>query len=536
MTREALSWVPDGDGDTEVVATSAGGHDWLASTPVALGLIGLYLTGHLALRWALSPTLGIDDAEQVLFAQQWAFGYRFRQPPLFTWLLMPATWLAGPGVLAVGIVRYGLLALTYLCLYLTARRWIHDRRLAALSVLSFSLIYVFAYYAHHDLTHTTALGAMVALSYYLFDRLARRPTALNYLLLGLCFGLGMLAKWNFVMLALGLPLTCLALTGFRYLILTWKIVLAAVAMVTVATPSALWIFQHGQTALGISADILNQGDAAGGPMAMLEGARALLISTFLFPLPFLPIFLAIFGPSLARGVKHPVPLAKTAVDVRFLGALILIMLGLHALLIPLLGATAFTERWMHPALMVLPLFLFALAERGRPSNRSIAIYLTTIAILVAVAAGARLYRYLEGADQCSKCREFVPFADMAAELRTAGFTRGTIVADGMHMGGNLKMLFSESRVIDPAFPLALWPDVGQQSSDGDGTCLLLWRDDRPDSALRRAVVEDFATTALGVPSNAPRKTGRVEAPLYQSSSRTYALGFHLIRKNTGACR
>ena len=186
--------------------------------------------------------------------------------------------------------------------------------------------------------------------------------------------------------------------------------------------------------------------------------------------------------------------------------------------------------------MVLPLFLFILTERGRPSNRSIAIYLTTIAILVAVAAGARLYRYLEGAEHCSACREFVPFADMAAELRAAGFTRGTIIADGMHMGGNLKMLFSESRVIDPAFPPALWPDVEQRPSGDDGMCLLLWRDDQPDSALRRDVVENFATTALGVPPTAKRRTGRVEAALYRSSSRTYALGFDLIRENAGDCR
>ena len=53
-----------------------------------------------------------------------------------------------------------------------------------------------------------------------------------------------------------------------------------------------------------------------------------------------------------------------ALSPAFLGFLILIVLGLHALLIPAFGAVNFTERWLHPALMSLPIFLFAIAERG----------------------------------------------------------------------------------------------------------------------------------------------------------------------------
>ena len=40
-----------------------------------------------------------------------------------------------------------------------------------------------------------------------------------YLALGLCFGLGMLGKWNFVMFAVALPLACLVHPAYRGLIL-----------------------------------------------------------------------------------------------------------------------------------------------------------------------------------------------------------------------------------------------------------------------------------------------------------------------------
>ena len=57
---------------------------WSTPRNVALILAG-YIALHFALRLVLPPTLGIDDAEQALFAQQWLPSYRYRAPPLFTW-------------------------------------------------------------------------------------------------------------------------------------------------------------------------------------------------------------------------------------------------------------------------------------------------------------------------------------------------------------------------------------------------------------------------------------------------------------------
>jgi hypothetical protein len=261
-----------------------------------------------------------------------------------------------------------------------------------------------------------------------------------------------------------------------------------------------------------------------------------LRSILLFPLPFLPIFLLLFGRSLYAGIAAPAPQGEgtPALPPAFFGSLMLIILALHALLIPMFGAVNFTERWLHPALMGLPIVLFALAERGGITKRQIALCLALIAILVAAAAGARLYRYAEGADDCGRCRDFAPFAELADGLRAAGFSRGTIVADGMPIGGNLKMLFAESRVIDPAFPRAIWPDADDR--DAPGSCLLVWRDDGKGSRARRDLVRDYAVTELGLPPAEPSDAGRVEALLLGSSSRRYALGFELDRENAGGCR
>src|SRR5215510_11045470 len=181
---------------------------WARPRQVAL-IILAYLVLHFGLRLWMAPTLGVDDAEQALFAQQWLLNYRFRAPPLFTWALRASNTLVEPNALVLALLRYALLGMIALFSYLTARALIRDPRLAALATFSFAAIYVFGYYSHHDLTHTTVLSAFLAASWYAFVRLVEQPTLPRYLVLAGACGLGLLGKWNFLMFAVSLPLACL---------------------------------------------------------------------------------------------------------------------------------------------------------------------------------------------------------------------------------------------------------------------------------------------------------------------------------------
>ena len=359
---------------------------WLASS-AAVGLLILgYLAAHLAVRLLTSPTLGIDDAEQALLAQRFAWGYQIREPPLYTWLLLPVMAAVGPTLLALSLVRYLLLGVTFFCMYAVARRWIVDPRLAALAVFSFAAIYMFGYYAHHDLTNSTALAAAIAATFYAFARLVERPGAARYLMLGVCFGLGLLAKWNFVMLALGLPLTCLLHRRFRALVLDPRALLAVAAMALVAAPSGLWALGQEQSALASAHAVLGDQPGHGFWATLAVGTAALARAALVYPLPFVALFLLAFGRALWRGrpAGDPAPgeVGAPAVTPGFMGGLIAVVLGLHWLLIPTVGAVAFTEHWLHPALMVLPILLFALAERGEPTPGACRTYLALLGVLV----------------------------------------------------------------------------------------------------------------------------------------------------------
>ena len=497
-----------------------------------IGAILLYLAAHMAARLAMAPTLGIDDSEQALFAQQFVWGYRFRQPPLFTWMLLPAFEVFGINITAISVVRYLLLGLGYGLIYATARRVIADPACAALAVFSYPLIYVFAYYAHHDLTHTTALATAIAATFYTFVRLAERQSLGRYLAFGLAIGIGGLTKWNFLMLAVGLPLTCLILKDTRHLVLTWKSLAAMAVAGLVVLPSALWMLAHVDSFGGLAADIAGTKAAQSWGGALVEGTVELALAVLAFPMPLLPLFLAALAVPMWRGRQAVFETPPAGgIGARFLGVLMLVIIAMHWLLVPTIGATAFAERWMHPALMILPVFLFALVAAGRPSRRAVLAYLGLVILLVAVAFAARIVVYARGADHCGSCRALAPFAELTDQLRAAGFERGTILVSDFHVGGNLRVAFPESRVILPTTPLAVWPkDVGGRQ------CLVVWREGDPAVDAIPAAAGGFLADRLSADPDAPHRAGRVSANMLGSETRVMTLRYRLYEDLPGDCR
>jgi hypothetical protein len=497
---------------------------------VALILCG-YIAVHFALRLVLPATLGIDDAEQALFAQQWLPSYRYRAPPLFTWMLMPVFAVVGVNALALAIVRYVLLAAAAAFTYMTARRLIRDPRLAALATFSPAAIYVVAYYSHHDLTHTTALTTLIAITWYVFVRLAERPTLAWYIALGIAFGLGVLAKWNFAVLAAALPLACLVRPETRGLVLNPRVLVAGLIAALVAGPTALWVAAMQPPAGESVATVLGQGS---GFLAILRGSFDLLLALLVYPQPFLILFLLVFRRALGRGwIK-----ARGARSglLATIGDTMLIAAVLHLLLVVAFGATEFSERMMQPALQILPIYLFMLVERGEPEAEhepepepeAVGIFASILLGLALVTLAARVIVVAAGGDYCGKCRAVVPFEAIAQGLREAGFSgRGTVLVADFHVGGNLRVQFPEARIVYTGAPKAIWPPP-----KGDGACLLAWPTDM------RGAPEDMAAYLRSELGGAPDPTAAiatVTAPMPRSARR-YSLSYQLYTAGVGECR
>jgi 4-amino-4-deoxy-L-arabinose transferase-like glycosyltransferase len=500
---------------------------WARPRQVAL-IILAYLGIHFGVRLWIGPTLGIDDAEQALFAQHWLLNYRFRAPPLFTWALTGTSQLADVNIVTLSLLRYALFASIAGFTYLTARWLIRDPRLAALATFSFAAIYVFGYYGHHDLTHTLVLSAGLAASWYAFVRLAERPSLARYLALGAAMGLGLLGKWNFLMFAIALPLACLTEPRERALVFNWRILPAALLAAAIALPSALWALHVGPAAGDGIAGLLGE-PARNRLVGLMLGSGDLALAVLVFPLPFLAIFLALLGPAAWRGFKAPGILPEPVVSTRLLGRVIAIAVFLHWLLVPLAGATNFSERLLQPALQILPIYLFMLVERGQATERALSRYALALGGVVIIALAARI---LVQAACPGACRTLVPFQEVAQALRAAGFSgTGTIVVSDFHLGGNLRVEFPRARLLDIGYPPRVWPAVSGQSQ-----CLVLWP---PKPDVERAF-DAYLSRELGVPADAPRREGEVNVPLrdllHGAKTRTYRLVYRLYEASQGDCR
>lgn len=496
---------------------------WARPPQVALIILAYFLI-HVGVRVWAGPTLGLDDAEQALFAQQWLLNYRLRAPPLFTWALVGAGSLVGINALVIAALRYALLAMVAAFTYLTARALIRDPRLAALATFSFAAIYVFGYYSHHDLTHTTVLAAFIAASWYAFVRLVELPTLGRYLALGAAFGFGLLGKWNFLIFALALPAACLTEPQYRRLVINWRMLPAVASMVLIALPSALWAVDVGPATGDGMASLLGKPAASlfGG---LVVGTANLALAVFAYPMPLLAIFLVLFGAAAWRGFRLKDGPPEPVVGAGLIGKVMVIALLLHWLLVPFAGATMFSERLLQPALQILPIYLFMLVDRVGADERPVRGYALAMAAVAVIAVAARLVVHIvcPGA-----CRALIPFEEVAQSLRRAGFAgTGTILVAEFHLGGNLRVQFPKARVIDIGFPPRVWP-----AAPGQGQCLLVW----PARSSIANAFDDYLVRELAVSATTPRREGSITVAVPATRARSYQVFYRLYAGSPGECR
>ncbi|MGF1477681.1 MAG: glycosyltransferase family 39 protein [Geminicoccaceae bacterium] len=504
--------------------------DKLIGSPTRVALLlalflGLHASITLVAGLAHPPAaLGMDDAEQAMFAQQFSWSYRFQQPPLFTWILNALAHLGPVNIVSLTLLRYALLAALFILMWRLGQLWLDDPRAAALATLSLAAIYIFGYYAHHDLTHSTILATTVAASLLVFARIERSPSWANYGALGVCFGLGMLSKWNFLILALALPATALAFPRTRALVLTTKSLLAAAIAAAIALPSIFWVLSQRHDFKALSREVLaERHESSGLGTALTTGSLDLLEAVIAFPQPWAALFLLAFGLALWRG---PVTWSPRA---RFLALFIAIGIGLHALLLIVLQAATFSERWMITVLMPLPLLGFVLIDAIGLPRTGARLFVGLCVCAMMLSLGFRAWAYVAGADACGKCRLHGPFDDLKDQLLRVGYRdSGTIVTEQFYVGGNLRVWFPESRIRSPLYPTSVWPPARP-----DQPCLLAWENREPDPSPMPASLEAYIAQAAF--DRNQLEIGEVRSLMHGSAQKTFALGYALLRPEQGSC-
>lgn len=478
----------------------------------------LYVGIHFLVRLAMGGTLELDEAEQIVLGQELAWGYS-TQPPLYTWLQWGLFQLLGQGVLALALLKAGLIFCIYYCIWQVGRRLIRADLLALLAAFTLLLIPSVAWESIRDLTHSVLATAIAAAVLYTVIRIYEKPTGVTYAVLGVLLALGMLAKYSFAVFALSLLLAALSLPGWRERLTDKRMLLTLAIAVLLVLPHLAWAIGHLQEITAF----IDQQIAGSGPSGygagVIAGLSSLVknIAEFVL-LPLLVISLifpqlyrrrAVAGNDLYRLVE------------RFFMAALIVCLGL----IVLLGTTQFQSRWFQPLLILLPLYLLARADGNAASahrQKVLAGVLVLFAVLVIVLRFGQFWLAPYISDRPNRMQ--LPSGAIAGQVREAGFGSGTIIADNNLSGANLKLYFPDSRVLSAKSEF-----FNAAPRRSPGQCLIVWKatdNDLMPERLRRYLQGRGLTPLADLPVR------YLEAPYQYSPFAQFKLAMVLIEDGT----
>lgn len=493
----------------------------IATWPGFAAILAAYIGLHFALRLILSPTVGVDDVAEAIFAQSLQWTYYPRQPPLYTWLLWATFQVFGVSVAAVAFLKYALAAAGYLFFWLSACRIFPDRRLSLLAALSLSLIYAIGYGIHVGFTNTVLLIAACGATLYALLRVVQDGHLADYLALGLSLGVGFLSKWGYPAFAAPLLVAATLQQASRRRLADIRILAALAVAVALVGPYLTFGFQ-GAAVAHVFNGTMREGTHAVSLAGIGDGLSSLFVAIVMFLAPLWMLAVVVFPRILGARAR-----AASSFDARRFFEHFFLLAGAAAILgVFLLGITHFKSRWMHPLLILFPLYLACLVEDAGFSARQLRIWLVLAATAAAAVVGARLAQDLAGPPWCGKCRLFKPYPELADAIRSRGFSSGTIVAGDEHIAGNFRVAFPDARVATSVYAFYVPPPRAFS-----GQCLVVW--DAGQGPEMPLALSQFLKSAFRADAG-PGPVQSVEAQYRRGDPRRLALDF-MILPGTGRC-
>lgn len=221
--------------------------DYLRPALAGIAAITLY---RIVLLWFSGTDLFVDEAQYWVWGQNLDWGY-YSKPPLIGWVLRGVTDLAGSSavfwVRLPGAVLHCVTAL----LLIGAARQVMPRNAAALAGLAYLTMPAVTIGSFLISTDTILIPFFTA-SVWLWLRLTRGAHVGLAALLGLCLGLGMMAKYAAIYFLLGAGLGALLLPPAR---IAWRdAAVAALVFMAVIAPNVIWNLQNDLATLSHTAD------------------------------------------------------------------------------------------------------------------------------------------------------------------------------------------------------------------------------------------------------------------------------------------
>lgn len=428
-------------GDTEEIRKA-----WPASCGAwCLLWIGVYFVLQVVTRIFLSENLQLDEAEQMVLAQNWGLGFG-SQPPLYTWLQKGFFHFFGINILSLSLLKNLCLWSIYAFVFLSAREIFKDKHLAALCAVSLFFLPQLAWESQRDQAHLILATALSASTLFTLLKTITTRKSKWYVLFGISAAMGVLAKYNFAIFIVALILVALITKPFNAALMDRKILFSLLVFGVLVMPHGIWLLQHLSLATSQSYKFKID-DGNGEFLVYLKIILRMAKVVFIFLITPTLIFALLFSRTPANLFALNTE-RRGAALLKFLFFTAVWALAIGAVLCLAFRVTYIRERWLQPILFLLPILFVGFAQAGITRSVSKRIFciagLMAIVVLIVINSMARFANVIQRAHNLN-----LPYAALAAELRKEGFADGTIVANGWFLGGNLKTRFKKSQVIVP---------------------------------------------------------------------------------------
>ncbi len=500
--------------------------DRLARNPAGLyGLLAIYFVVNVLLRLAGPASLELDESQQLFFAQWFAVGYD-SQPPFYNWLQYGVVQLLGDTVLALTLLKNTLLFLCYVLFGLAARIVLRDRMLAVIATLGLITIPQVGYEAQRDLTHTVALLLSSCMFLYCFFRALERPTALNYALTGVAVGIGILSKYNFILMPAVAMLSAITVPAFRARLLDPRVLLTALVAVIIVAPHAIWFLANFDDATQRTLSKLGRGASDSRLSNALTGIGSLAGAIVSVTLPTIIVFAVAFGRDLGRAWQAQTQWTRLLGTMMAAATLILFLATAS-------GEISFVgDRWIAPLFLILPLYLCAKIEAAgdyrASAKRRFGGVVIAVMVLVPLILIGRPFLGFVGIYG----KQNVPYGPaIAAILETNSDRPALILAGDQHLAGNVLLHTSGLPVTIPVstgFPASYMFDANHPLLVISRT-----RDGQPGAQLQQELQRLLRNQAV-LPS-APANVEHVALPYhYGRNGDLYHFSYAWIYPDAGS--
>ena len=425
-----------------------------------------YFVLQIIIRLLTTNIAVLDESEQIMLSQYFSLGYN-EQPPLYTWIQMGIFKLTGISVFGLSLLKNTLLCLTYVFIYKLGVLLIEDKLKASLSAVSLFLLPQMVWDAQVDQTHTVFLTTATAITVYLFFYIVKKEASwLYFLFFGISSGIGLLAKYNFVLVLIALGGVALYLPAYRKAFYKKALLLSMLVAFCMVLPHFLWFISHLDVATNRTVERMNAGHTTNALVNFAKGSSDLIFSIIAFLSPFWLFFILFFRKEFTL---------KLNTQARALIAYGVIIFTLLFVMVAVSGTTHIKERWLQPYLVIVPLFLFSQVVNIdiKLSRRFIILSLIAPIIVASVVLVRPWLIDVRG----KPTRASYPFEQVtyAMKEQLPHIERNLIYAEDKYIGGNLKLFFPEATVITPSLP--------NQPYELSKNIILFWETEKPSAFI-----------------------------------------------------